>query len=179
MKFFLSVMLTTLLATSAFAEALTPEQTTALAAKIEELKKLGSDPKVVEAVKAVNSTALADYKDMTQDKWKDLPVLDPKVRYFSKNPLAEFLKTKKNEMTTEIFASAADGTKVAFLSKTSNWSHKGKAKHDDPMAGKLWQGPVEMDDSTGLKSVQIAVPIMDGGKAIGSLVVGFSVTKLK
>ncbi len=179
MKFFLSLMLTAFVATSAFAEALTPEQTAALNKQVEEFKKVASDAKVVDAVKAVNTAALADYKDMTQDKWKELPVLDPKVRYFSKNPAAEFLKTKKNDMVTEIFVNAADGTKVAFLSKTSNWSHKGKPKHDDPMAGKTWQGQIETDESTGIKSVQVAVPVMDGGKAIGSMVVGFSVTKLK
>jgi len=116
---------------------------------------------------------------MTQDKWKDLPVLDPKVRYFSKNPLAEFLKTKKSEMVSEAFVNAADGTKVAFLAKTSNWSHKGKPKHDDPMAGKTWQGAVEVDESTGQKSVQVSVPVMDGGKSIGSMTFGYSVSKLK
>lgn len=179
MKFFLSFMLSAFLFSNAFAESLTPEQTTALNKQVEELKKMGSDPKIVEAVKAVNATALADYKDMTQDKWKDLPVLDPKVRYFSKNPLGEHIKTKKNDLVTEIFVNAADGTKVAFLAKTSNWSHKGKAKHDDPMAGKTWQGPIEVDESTGLKSIQVAVPVLDGGKAIGSITVGYSVTKLK
>lgn len=179
MKFFLSLMLSTFLTAGAFAEALTPEQTAALNKQIEEIKKMGQDPKVVDAVKAVNTAALADYKDMTQDKWKELPVLDPKVRYFSKNPLGEFLKSKKNDMITEIFVNAADGTKVAFLAKTSNWSHKGKAKHDDPMAGKTWQGPIEMDESTGLKSIQVAVPVMDGGKAIGSMTFGYSITKLK
>nr|BDT27254.1 cache domain-containing protein [Bacteriovorax sp. HI3] len=179
MKFFLSLMLSTFLMAGAFAEALTPEQTAALNKQVEEMKKLASDPKVVDAVKAVNATALADYKDMTQDKWKDLPVLDPKVRYFSKNPAGEYLKTKKNDMVTEIFVNAADGTKVAFLSKTSNWSHKGKPKHDDPMAGKTWQGSIEMDESTGLKSIQVAVPVMDGGKPIGSMTVGYSITKLK
>lgn len=179
MKFFLSLMLSTLISMNVHAEALTPEQTTALNKQVEEFKKVAADPKVVDAVKAVNATALPDYKDMNQDAWKAMPVLDPKVRYFSKNPAGEFLKTKKNDMVTEIFVNAADGTKVAFLSKTSNWSHKGKPKHDDPMAGKTWQGSIEMDESTGLKSIQVAIPVLDGGKAIGSMTVGFSVTKLK
>lgn len=179
MKVFLKLMLCCLLTSQVFAEDLTKEQADALAKEVEVVKQIAADPKIVEAVKAVNATALADYKDMTQDKWKELPVLDPKVRYFSKNAAGEVLKAKKNEMITEMFLNAADGTKVAFISKTSNWSHKGKPKHDDPMAGKSWQGKVEMDESTGLKSVQIAVPVLDGGKAIGSLVSGFSVTKLK
>lgn len=179
MKFFLSLIMSTLISMNLYAEALTPEQTTALNKQVEEFKKVAADPKIVDAVKAVNTAALADYKDMSQDAWKAMPVLDPKVRYFSKNPAAEFLKTKKNDTVTEIFVNAADGTKVAFLSKTSNWSHKGKAKHDDPMAGKTWQGSIEMDESTGLKSIQVAVPVLDGGKAIGSMTVGLSITKLK
>jgi hypothetical protein len=175
----LKVILSFLMITSAFAEDLTKDQVAALAKETEAIKLFANDPKIVEAVKAVNTTPLADYKDMTQDKWKELPVLDPKVRYFSKNPVAEFMKSKKDEIITEMFLSAADGTKVAFLSKTSNWSHKGKPKHDEPMNGKSWQGKIEMDDSTGLKSIQVAVPVMDGGKAIGSLVTGFAISKLK
>jgi hypothetical protein len=161
------------------AEDLTPEQASALAKEVEYVKQVAADPKIVEAVKAINSSPLADYKDMNQDKWKELPILDPKVRYFSKTPAAEILKTKKKEEISEMFVNAADGSKVAFLAKTSNWSHKGKPKHDDPMSGKTWQGKIEVDDSTGLKSIQVAVPVMDGSTPIGSLVSGFSLTKLK
>ena len=67
----------------------------------------------------------------------------------------------------------------ALLSKTSSWSHKGKAKHDDPMAGKTWIGEIETDESTGAQQIQVAVPVMDAGKAVGSLCVGFTVSKLK
>lgn len=179
MKLILKLILCSLFVSQVYAEDLTKEQAAALTRATESVKSIATDPKIIEAVKAANAAALPDYKDMTQDKWKDLPVLDPKVRYFSKNPAGEILKSKKSDEMTEMFLNAADGTKVAFLSKTTSWSHKGKAKHDDPMSGKSWQGKVEMDESTGLKSVQIAVPVMDGAKAIGSLVTGFSITKLK
>jgi hypothetical protein len=46
------------------------------------------------------------------------------------------------------------------------------------MTGKAWNGAVEVDESTGAQQIQVSVPVMDGGKAIGSLVVGFSVAKL-
>ncbi|MEN9576674.1 MAG: hypothetical protein RL514_4529 [Verrucomicrobiota bacterium] len=115
---------------------------------------------------------------MTQDKWKTLTVLDPFVRQFSRNPVAALLKAKQSDVVSEAFVSDANGLKIAFLSKTSGWSHKGKAKHDEPMAGKTWQGPAEVDESTGLQQVQVAVPVLDGGKPIGSLVVGLSLAKL-
>lgn len=156
--------------------ALTAEQKTALDKQIEMVKGWASNATIVAAVKA---GAGADYATMTQDAWKALPVLDAKVRALSKTPAAEVLKKNKSDAVSEAFLNAADGTKVALLSKTSNWSHKGKAKHDDPMAGKTWIGDVEVDESTGAQQIQIAVPVMDAGKAVGSLCVGFTVSKLK
>ena len=38
--------------------------------------------------------------------------------------------------------------------------------------------PVEVDESSGMQQIQLAVPVLDGGKPIGSLVVGISITKL-
>jgi hypothetical protein len=115
---------------------------------------------------------------MNQDNWKDASIIDPFVRSFIKNDVGQFLKSKKDEVVSEEFVSDANGIKVGFMSKTTNWSHKGKPKHDQPMAGKIWQGPVETDESTGLQQIQLAVPVMDDGKPIGSLVVGFSIAKL-
>lgn len=148
-------------------------------AEIVAATSLAADPAIVAAVKAHNAAAAADVQAMTQDKWKALTLLDPFVRSFSKNPAGEALKTKKSSLVSEAFLSGADGCKVAFLSKPSGWSHKGKPKHDQPMQGKTWQGSVEVDESTGLQQVQVAVPVLDGGQPIGSLVVGLSVTKMK
>ena len=47
-----------------------------------------------------------------------------------------------------------------------------------PMSGKTWQGEVEVDESSGLQQLQVAVPVLDSGKPIGSLVVGLSIGKL-
>ena len=120
----------------------------------------------------------ADHAALTQDKWRALIVLDPIVRGFTKNPVGQFLKSKKDDLVSEAFVSDAAGLKVGFIAKTTNWSHLGKPKHDVPMTGKNWQGPVEVDESSGQQQMQISVPVLDGGKPIGSLVVGLSVTKL-
>lgn len=133
-----------------------------------------SDPVLVKAVKERNNTPLAGSSDLTEEKWKNLSVLDPLVRGLTKNEAALFLKSKQGGPVSKIFLSGADGTKVAFLAKTTSWSHKGTPKHEQPMSGKTWQGPMETDLSTGLRMVQIAVPVLDQGKPIGSLVVGLS-----
>lgn len=162
----------------AFAQALPA----ATQAKIDDLLKSAiswaADPAVVDAVRAHNASLPAEHAGLTQDKWRALSVLDPLVRGFNKNPAGVFLKSKKSPVVTEAFVSDAQGLKVAFIAKPSGWSHLGKAKHDVPMAGKTWQGPIEVDESSGQQQVQIAVPVLDGGKPIGSFVVGLSVTKL-
>ena len=148
-------------------------------AKLKEITGWAADPTIVSAVKAHNAGLPADQSAMTQDAWKALSVMDPFVRSFTKNDAGQFLKGKKGEAVSEAFVSGADGLKVAFLSKPTNWSHKGKPKHEDALTGKTWQGPVELDESTGLQQVQVSVPVMDDGKAIGSLVVGLSLSKLE
>jgi hypothetical protein len=160
-------------------EALEPALQAKIEAKVKEITTWAADTAVVEAVRAHNASLPSDQTALTQDKWRGLTVLDPLVRSFSKNPAGQFLKSKKDDVVTEAFVSDAAGLKVAFVAKTSNWSHKGKDKHDVPMTGKTWQGPVEVDESSGQQQLQVAVPVLDGGKPIGSLVVGLSVTKLK
>lgn len=163
---------------TALSEGLEPAVRSKIDAEVKTIESWAKDPTVVQAVKTHNTSPPAEAAAMNQDKWKSLTVLDPAVRSFTKNPSAELIKGKKSAAVSEAFISAADGTKVAFLAKTSGWSHKGKAKHDVPMTGKTWQGPVEIDESTGLQQVQVGVPVLDGDKPIGSLVVGLSLSKL-
>ena len=145
-------------------------------ARLKQLQAWGSDPAIVSAVKAYNAAPPAE---MTNDQWKTLQVLDPKVRAYTKNSVAEAIKAKKDDTVTEAFVSGADGGKVAFLSKPTSWSHKSNPKHAAPMSGKTWIGQVEVDESTGQEQVQVSFPVLDGGKPVGSVVVGLSLAKLK
>ena len=160
------------------AQSITPAVQAKIDAKLKEVVAWAADPAVVDAVRAHNAPLPADQAAFNQDKWRALSVLDPVVRGFTKNATGQFLKGKKDDVVTEAFVSDAAGFKVGFIAKTSNWCHKGKEKHDVPMSGKSWQGPIEVDESSGNQQLQIAVPVLDGGKAIGSLVVGLSVAKL-
>lgn len=163
---------------AAFAQAITPAVQAKIDAQIKVIATWAADAAVVDGVKAHNASVPADQAALNQDKWKALTVLDPLVRGFTKTAAGQFLKSKKDDLITEAFVSDAAGLKVGFIAKTSNWSHKGKDKHDVPMTGKSWQGPVEVDESSGQQQLQVAVPVLDGGKPIGSLVVGLSITKL-
>jgi hypothetical protein len=163
---------------AAFGEELSAEQKGKVDGKLKQLSAWSTDKKIMDAVRAANASPPEASKGMTQDKWNNLNMLSPEVKAFSKNDLANYLRTLKDDTISEIFVSAADGTKVAFLSKTSNWSHKGKPKHDVPMTGKTWIGKPELDQSTGVQQVQVALPVFDNGKAIGSIVVGLNLSKL-
>jgi hypothetical protein len=160
------------------AQGITPDLQAKIDAKLKTIQSWAADEVIVKAVKEHNANPSPDAKAMTQDKWKSLPVLDPFVRSLSKNAAAERLKALKDDSVSEAFISGADGTKVAFLSKPTNWSHKGNPKHEVPMSGKTWQGQPEVDESTGVQQIQVSVPILDDGKPIGSLVVGLSLNKL-
>jgi hypothetical protein len=138
-----------------------------------------ADPTVVDAVKAHNVELPPEQRDITQEKWSTLSVLDPLVRGFTRNAAGQFLKARKTDFITEAFVSDAKGLKVAFLAKTTNWSHLGKPKHDVPMSGQPWQGSIEVDESTGRQQLQVAVPVLDAGQPIGSLVVGLNLDLLR
>jgi hypothetical protein len=147
--------------------------------KLKEIREWAKDAKIVALVKKTNAEPSPEAKSMNQEKWKSATVLDAFLKSLTKNDIGTFLKEHKGEIVTEAFVSAADGTKVGFLSKPTNWSHKGKPKHDVPMSGKEWQGPVELDDSTGIKQLQVAVPIFEGSTPIGALVVGLNIMKMQ
>lgn len=166
-----------LFAFAAQADKLTDAQKTAAQKQIEAIKKWAADPKLVALVKEANANPPG--KDITQEKWAAMPIMDPMVTAFSKNAAAEILKKNRTDAITEAFLNTAAGTKVAFLSKTSSWSHAKKPKHEVPMTGKDWiMEDTEKDESTGLQQFQVSVPILDGGKPIGSLIVGLAVSKL-
>jgi hypothetical protein len=148
-------------------------------AQVKIAQRLAADPAIVAAVKAQNAAAPASFAGMTQTKWAAAPAGDPFVQALASNGVAVFLKAQRSPVMSEVFVNAADGRKVAFLAKTTSWSHKGSPKHDVPMTGKTWQGEQAHDSSSNVDSIQISVPVMDAGKAIGSIVVGLDVAKLK
>jgi hypothetical protein len=172
-------LLAALLAGSVATASFAANPRDAAASRARALAWMSTDATVVSAVREANHAPSAEARAMTQDKWKALQVLDPFVRGLSKTPLAMYLKDRRDEAWTEVFVSAADGTKVALLNKTTSWSHRGKPKHDVPMQGRVWIGETEVDASSGIEQIQVALPILDGGVPIGSIVIGFSVAKLE
>lgn len=186
-----------LLSQLAAAAPLDPALQEKLDLKLEEIQTWAADPAIVDAVKAYNAGKSPEAAAMDQAKWASTSVIDPFVRSLTKNAAAGVLKAMRGEIVAEAFLSGADGGKVAYLGKPANWSHLGSPKHDLPMSGKTWQGEVEVDPLSGIKQVQVAVPVFEPDKKpntakqpdtdvkpkpkpkpIGSLVIGLSIAQL-
>jgi hypothetical protein len=182
-RFYGLLIILAVLPLSTFTSAQAPPEIQAkLEAKIKHLESAETDPQIVSAVREHNATpASAEAQAMTNEKWRTLSVLDPFVRAVGKTPLSEYLKAMKNsdDVIAKIFVSGADGFKVGFDAKTEHWTHKGMPKHEVPMTGATWIGPVKLDDSTGQQLIQVGLPVLDGGKPIGSIVFGLRVDKLR
>lgn len=142
------------------------------------IESWGKDPQLVNAVEEATMHPFRLSQSLTQLEWESLSSVDEKVRFFQSTRAAEFLRFNRKDWVSEAFVSKADGTKVGFLEKPSNWSHEGKPKHEQPMDGKVWEGELEVDRSAGREQIQIAVPILSGRTPIGSLVVGIDPNKL-
>ena len=148
-----------------------------LDAKLAVIKSWAREYVIVNAVNAYN-TAASKRRGFTEEQWSAATGIEAPIRALMENDAAQFLKQHRTADITEAFVSGADGGKVAFLSKPTHWSHRGQAKHDVPMRGQSWQGHIELDRSSGFLQIQLAVPIIDRGKPIGSLVVGVSPARL-
>lgn len=140
-----------------------------------------ASPVLVEAVLAQNKKG--PIPGMDNAKWKTVPESDAIVQGFINNEAAKFFKeelAKTDGICTGAFLNAAQGEKVAFTDKTGSYIHKGSGKFDVPFnTGKAWQGPPGLDDSGKVYEVQIAVPVLSEGKAIGVLIVEINATKLE
>lgn len=144
-----------------------------------ELIKFATNDIIIKEVQKANASQPAELTSMTNDKWKNLSILSPEVKLITKGELSQFLVKNKPAFVSEIFISAKNGTKVGFITKPTSWSHLGKPKHDIPMQGKNWTGEVELDESTGIKQIQVSFPVFDEEKkSIGSIVFGLDVAKI-
>lgn len=141
-------------------------------------KQIAADPAIIAAVEAQNQQLSAEYANLSQEQWNVLSDLDPLVRALGKNAAAQALKSHKTDAISEAFVSDSQGRKVAYLGKTTNWSHLGKPKHEVPMSGQVWKGKLELDKSSGRRQIQIGVPVLKDGKPIGSLVIGVSLESM-
>ena len=179
--FALAVVVTALVPVPAFAIDITPGVQAELDRLKQTLAKQAADPIIVQAVKEQN--AKGPIPGMDNTKWKTVRRSDPIVQALIHNPAGESLKkmiAASGDTLDKAFLNGAQGEKVAFAEKTISYLHKGQEKFDVPMStGKPWQMSKQwFDESLQGYALQVAAPVMDGGKVIGVLVASVPVVHL-
>lgn len=178
---FAALLLIGSLASSVGAE----EAPTSVKALVPTLESWGSNPALVAAVKAQNAKgASLDSIKKLDKEWRDAVGVTPFMTSLLNNPAAA--EMKKYEASKpyfiELFLMDNQGANVAMTNKTSDYWQGDEAKFTESFKGGIGAvhiGGVEFDQSTQAYLVQVSVPVMDGGKAIGAMTIGINVDELE
>ena len=145
------------------------------------LAEIGSDPIVVQAVKAQNAKNMTlDQIKSIDEKWKKTPGLDDFMKSILNSELAVHLRKIQNQKQyyAEIFAMDNKGANVAMTDKTSDYWQGDEAKFQKSFSdgkGMVFVDEVEYDESTQTYLVQVSVPVVDIGKVIGAVTFGIDI----
>jgi hypothetical protein len=153
--------------------------------KISEYKKKAVEwaahPEVVKVTREANAKGPI----MGNVKWRELKDDDPLLQSFSTNAtaklLVKFMETDSKGIN-KIALSGNKGHRVAYtpVQKRLAYIAAGKPNFDEPFNGTVWQqGESQPDPNTNIDSVQIAIPVKDGGKVIGVLLVSLTAANLQ
>jgi len=170
------------LTTAVYSAEAAPEAVIKLA---DELKSWGTNSTIIEAVKNQNSKAmtLASIKEM-DSKWRNVSGLNDEMKALMENSAAkEMLKMESSKaFYFEVFLMDNQGANVAMTNKTSDYWQGDEAKFIESYKdgnGAIHIGDVEFDESAQAYLVQVSIPVMDGGKAIGAMTIGVNVDELE
>jgi len=149
------------------------------------LYKLGSDALIVEAVKAENGKAKTlDQVKATDEKWKGHAGIADYMNAMMVSECGRHLRSiqESDSFYGEIFVMDNLGANVAMTDKTSDYYQGDEAKFQksfDGGKGAVFVDEVEFDESAQAYLVQVSVPVIDGGQAIGAITFGIDVDRLE
>lgn len=149
-----------------------------------QLETLGSNATLIAAVKAQNGEGLTlDTIKQRDAAWRKVAgtdaMMDAMLSSAAGKEMATFEATQPYFI--ELFLMDNQGANVAMTSKTSDYWQGDEAKWQQSFkdgAGAVHVGDVEFDESAQAYLVQVSVPVMDGGKAIGAITIGINLDEL-
>ncbi|GMR22774.1 MAG: hypothetical protein BMS9Abin37_1147 [Acidobacteriota bacterium] len=154
-------------------------------ARITIVERWASDPIVVRAVREANEKLRSMSEiELIDTRWQETRGVDDFIRSIIDHPAAKRLRELRasNPELQEAFLTDRLGANVAATNKTSDFYQGDEAKFADAYhngAGSVHLGKIALVESFQAFSVQIGVPVMDEGRAIGILVVTVNAEKLK
>lgn len=147
------------------------------------LVELGTDPVIVDAVKAENAKRKTLDKIKALDKkWKATAGVADYMNALMTSTCGKHLRGIQNseKYYAEIFVMDNKGANVCMTDKTSDYWQGDEAKFKESYKGgqgAVHIGGVKFDDSTQAYLVQVSVPVKDGGSVIGAITIGVDVDK--
>ena len=144
------------------------------------LKKWGEDPVLIAAVKSQNAQGITLDAIKTRDQeWRNFSGVDDGMQALMSNAAAMHLRELEQQKPffVELFLMDNQGANVAMTNKTSDYWQGDEAKFIDSYKdgkGDIHVSDVEFDESAQGYLVQVSVPVMDAGRAIGALTIGIN-----
>lgn len=154
----------------------------AVTALVPEIKKWGENPVLVAAVKEQNAKGATIEQIQKRDKeWMATTGMDDQMKAIMKNAGAQELD--KLEATKPYFFESIlmdnKGANVSMTNKTSDYWQGDEPKFTNAFkVGGVDIGKSKFDDSAKAYLIQVSVPVVDAGKAIGALCVGINLDEL-
>jgi hypothetical protein len=145
----------------------------------------GSEQVLIDAVKAQNGQGMSLDDIKARDAaWRKVDGLDAEMEAMmssdAANKLAELEKSASYFF--EVFLMDNQGANVAMTNKTSDYWQGDEAKWQESFkggTGAVHIGDVEFDESAQAYLVQVSVPVMEGGAAIGAITIGVNLDDLE
>ena len=143
-----------------------------LAGDIEKLELALHEPPVIEALAALDDRRDADSLAAMDARWPDLAAADGVLRAVLEHPIAEVLQliTEYDPRVAEAMVTDRHGQLVAATGRTSDFYQGDEQWWQDTCAGggEVLILGVDYDESAALWSVDICIPISDGGGIVGA-----------
>lgn len=145
-----------------------------VAAETKRLVQMAADPLVVAAVREANGH---DTSGMNNGKWTDIPDSDPAVKTVTANKVGVQIAKWEgaDDAINKLVLRDQKGNAVGASAKPLLFNNANRPQFVQAMKGQPWIAPeVKPDPLTQVPSVQVGVPVLDGGKPIGVLHAGVS-----
>lgn len=158
---------------------------TLLKVKVRTVQHMALNPVVVRAVREQNASNLAMKEIQRRDnEWRASKELTPLKIALQGNRAGRFLRStvRRLDAVNEAFLTDAKGANVAVFPPTSDYWQGDEEKWTASFnngSGRVFIGPLELDESTQTYAVQISAPVIDRGRTIGVLVVGVTIDYLQ
>ena len=154
--------------------------------RIQAAENLAESDRVVADVRRQNDrkVPLAEIKRLDA-QWAASKELTPLKKSVLENEVARHFRslvTFDESIYSEIFLTDRQGATIAAYPLTSDYWQGDEEKWSNAFAGgkgTVYVGPVMYDESSKTDAVQISVPVFDGEKAIGVLVVGIKLSYIQ